>query len=134
MDMSHLLHIDSSIRGDQSVSRRLSSRAAQTWRTAHPGGTVTYRDLGKDPLPHFDETSVTARMVPPAEHTPAQAASWELTQRLIEEVRQADTIIFGLPLYNYGAPSSVKAWVDHLVAPGMSVDLETGEGLLGGRE
>ena len=52
--MTHLLHIDSSIRGDASVSRKLSARAATVWRAAHPGGTVTYRDLGRDPLPHLD--------------------------------------------------------------------------------
>jgi FMN-dependent NADH-azoreductase len=49
--MAHLLHIDSSIRGDRSISRKLSARAANAWRAAHPSGTVTYRDLGSDPLP-----------------------------------------------------------------------------------
>jgi FMN-dependent NADH-azoreductase len=53
--MSHLLHIDSSIQGERSISRRLSARAADVWRAAHPGGTATYRDLGRDPLPHVDE-------------------------------------------------------------------------------
>src|ERR1035441_6026292 len=52
--MAHLLHIDSSIKGDASVSRSLTARAADVWRTAHPGGTVTYRDFGVDPLPHLD--------------------------------------------------------------------------------
>ncbi|WP_329244257.1 NAD(P)H-dependent oxidoreductase [Actinoallomurus sp. NBC_01490] len=131
--MAHLLHIDSSIKGDQSVSRKLSARAADVWRAAHPGGTVTYRDLGAHPLPHLDTAGGLARMVPPEDHTPEQAASWRLTQEVIEEVRQADTILLGLPLYNYGAPSSVKSWVDHLIGPG-SVDYESGTGLLDGRE
>ncbi|MGI5225309.1 FMN-dependent NADH-azoreductase [Actinoallomurus sp. CA-142502] len=131
--MAHLLHIDSSIKGDQSVSRRLSARAADAWRAAHPDGTVTYRDLGAHPLPHLDTAGGLARMVPPEDHTPAQAASWRLSQEVIEEVRQADTILLGLPLYNFGAPSSVKSWVDHLIGPG-SVDSESGTGLLGGRE
>ncbi|MBP2705528.1 NAD(P)H-dependent oxidoreductase [Microbispora sp. RL4-1S] len=132
--MSHLLHIDSSIQGDRSVSRKLSARAAAVWREAHPGGTVTYRDLGRSPLPHLDEAGGLARMTPSQDHTPAQAASWALTERLTEEVRQADTIVLGLPLYNYSAPSSVKAWVDHLIAPGLAFDPVTREGLLGGRE
>lgn len=131
--MAHLLHIDSSIKGDQSVSRRLSARAAAAWRAAHPDGTVTYRDLGAHPLPHLDTAGGLARMVPPEDHTPAQAASWRLSQEVIEEVRQADTILLGLPLYNFGAPSSVKSWVDHLIGAG-SVDYESGTGLLGGRE
>ena len=132
--MAHLLHIDSSIQGELSVSRALTARAAANWRTAHPGGTVTYRDLGADPLPHLDSESGRARMVPPDQHTPAQARSWELTKQLVEEVLAADTILLGLPLYNFGPPSSVKSWVDHLVAPGLSVDPATMTGMLGGRD
>jgi FMN-dependent NADH-azoreductase len=50
---------------------------------------------------------------------------------LIDEIKNADTVLLGLPLYNFGAPSSVKAWVDHIVASGLSIDAETGGGLLG---
>ncbi|MFC7383035.1 FMN-dependent NADH-azoreductase [Sphaerisporangium rhizosphaerae] len=132
--MAHLLHIDASIRGEHSVSRRLTARAVEGWRAAHPGGTVTYRDLGRHPLPHFDEAGGLARMVPAEQHTPAQAASWALTAQLIGEIREADTIVLGLPLYNFGVPSTVKAWVDHLIAPGLSTDPATGTGLLGGRD
>jgi FMN-dependent NADH-azoreductase len=132
--MAHLLHIDSSIQGDRSISRRLTARAAERWRAAHPGGTVTYRDLGAEPIPHFDHDSGLAGMVPPEQHTPTQVATWALTQELVAEVRAADTVLLGLPVYNFGAPSSVKAWVDHLIAQGLSIDPATGEGLLGGRE
>lgn len=132
--MPRLLHIDSSIRGEQSVSRRLTSRAAATWRAAHPDGTVTYRDLGRDPLPHLDESGGMARIVPTDQHTPEQRASWALTEKLVDEVRSADTILLGLPLYNFGVPSSVKAWIDHLAAPGLSYDPASGTGLLGGRD
>ncbi|MEY2589957.1 MAG: FMN-dependent NADH-azoreductase [Acidimicrobiaceae bacterium] len=131
---NHLLHIDSSIQADRSVSRRLTARAAGVWLAAHPGGTVTYRDLGADPLPHLDSDGGLARMVAPAEHTPAQATSWALTTQLVDEVKRADTILLGLPVYNFGAPSTVKAWVDHLVALGLSLDPATHEGLLGGRD
>ena len=132
--MTHLLHIDSSIRGDASVSRKLSARAADVWRAAHPGGTVTYRDLGRDPLPHLDTAGGLARILPRDQHTAAQAESWALTEELVSEIKEADTILLGLPLYNFGAPSSVKAWVDHLIAPGLSIDPETHAPLLGGRE
>jgi FMN-dependent NADH-azoreductase len=132
--MAHLLHIDSSIQGDRSISRQLSARAADAWRAAHPGGTVTYRDLGSDPQPHLTEATLLARRLPPEQHTPDQAASWALTVQLVNEVKEADTVLLGLPLYNYAAPSSVKSWVDHLLAPGLSVDTETHTGLLGGRE
>jgi FMN-dependent NADH-azoreductase len=132
--MPHLLQIDSSIQGERSVSRALTSRAAAVWRAAHPGGTVTYRDLAAHPLPHLDAESGLARMVPADQHTPAQAASWKLSEELVGEVLEADTILLGLPLYNFGPPSSVKAWVDHLVAPGLSLDPVTHEGFLGGRD
>ena len=132
--MAHLLHIDSSIQGDRSVSRKLTARARDAWLAAHPGGTVTYRDLGSHPVPHFDAATGLARMVPPGQRTPAQAASWALTEELIGEITEADTILLGLPLYNFGAPSSVKAWVDHLIASGLSMDAETHAPLLGGRE
>jgi FMN-dependent NADH-azoreductase len=132
--VAHLLHIDSSIQGDRSVSRKLSARAADVWRAAHPRGTVTYRDLGSNPVPHLDAVAGLARLVPADQHTPAQAASWALTEELVNEIKAADTILLGLPLYNFGAPSSVKAWVDHLIASGMSIDPETRAPLLGGRE
>lgn len=132
--MAHLLHIDSSIQGERSISRTLSARAAARWRDANPDGTVTYRDLAADLLPHMSQAGAEARFVPADQHNEAQAASWALSAELIGEVAAADTILFGLPLYNFGPPSTVKAWVDHLIAPGLSMDKATGEGKLGGRE
>jgi FMN-dependent NADH-azoreductase len=75
-----------------------------------------------------------ARLVPREQHTPAQAESWALTEQLVNEVKEADGIVLGLPLYNYSVPSSVKTWVDHLIAPGLAMDPVTGTGLLGGRD
>jgi FMN-dependent NADH-azoreductase len=132
--MAHLLHVDSSIQGERSISRALSARAAARWSNANPDGTVTYRDLAADPLPHLGAGGAQARFVPPEQHNAEQAASWAISAELVEEVAAADTILLGLPVYNYGAPSTVKSWVDHLVAPGLSVDPASGDGLLGGRE
>jgi FMN-dependent NADH-azoreductase len=73
-------------------------------------------------------------MLPPDQHTAAQAESWALTELLINEVKEADTIVLALPLYNFSAPSSVHAWVDHLIALGLSIDRETHAALLGGRD
>jgi FMN-dependent NADH-azoreductase len=132
--MAHLLQIDSSIQGDRSVTRALTARAAAAWRAAHPGAGVTYRDLAAQPLPHLDAEGGTARMVPADTHTPAQARSFAVTEELIGEILAADTILLGVPLYNFGPPSTVKSWVDHLMHRGLSIDPETGEGLLGGRD
>ena len=132
--MSQLLHIDSSIQGDASVSRRLTAHAAQRWARTHPGGTVTYRDLAVNPIPHFDAVSGLARNIPAEQRTPAQVESFALSQRLVEEIKAADTVLLGLPLYNYGVPSVVKSWVDHIIAAGLSFDPTTRAGLLGDTE
>lgn len=132
--MPHLLHIDSSVQGEQSVSRRLTAHAAERWRAGHPGGTVTYRDLAVDPIPHLDAATGLSRMLPAEALSPAQQASLALSVELIDEIKRADTVLLGLPLYNFGPPSTVKAWVDHIVAPGLSIDAEAGTGLLGGTE
>ncbi|HEY2697345.1 MAG TPA: NAD(P)H-dependent oxidoreductase [Pseudonocardiaceae bacterium] len=100
----HLLHIDSSIQGDRSVSRKLTARAAGVWRAAHPAGTFTYRDLGSDPVPHLDAAAGIAVRVPTEQRTPAQAASLALSEELVNEIKAADTVLLGLPLYNFGPP------------------------------
>jgi len=130
--MPNLLHIDSSVQGDASVSRKLTQRAVDAWKAVNPDGTVTYRDLAADPLPTFSSDHASARHVPAEHHSPEQAAARALSQELADEVLAADVVVLGLPLYNYSAPSTVKSWVDHLIHPGISQDSTTSEGLLGG--
>jgi len=131
--MPHLLHIDSSIQGDRSVSRKLTARAAEHWKAAHPDGTVTYRDLSAQPLPHLDGLAASLRATPPSDHTAEQTAAYAISVELIDEIKAADTVLLGMPVYNFGAPSTVKSWVDHIVFPGLSLDENHG-GLLGGRD
>src|ERR1700704_4370234 len=83
-EMPHLLHIDSSVLGEQSVSRRLTARAAERWCGARPGGTVTYRDLATDPIPHLDAETGAARHLPAELRTPAHQASFALSAELID--------------------------------------------------
>jgi len=92
---------------------------------------VTYRDLSTNPIPHLDAATGLARMVTAEQRTAAQDASFALSAELIDEIKQADTVLLGLPLYNFGPPSTVKAWVDHIIATGLSIDAETHTGLLG---
>ncbi len=129
--MPHLLRIDSSIQEEDSTSRTLTARAAAQWHAANPDGTETYRDFGLDPIPHLTAAGGRFRTVPPDQHTPAQASTYALSRKLIDELTQADTIILGLPLYNFAAPSTVKAWVDHLIVPGIAFDPKTGESVIG---
>src|ERR1700737_4434725 len=88
LEMSHLLHIDSSVRGEVSVSRRLTARAADPWRGAHPGGTVTARDLGSSPIPHLDAVTGLARMVTAEQGIAAQDAPLALSVEWMDEIKQ----------------------------------------------
>ncbi len=129
--MANLLHLDSSMRYEQSRSRALSRRYAEAWREANPGGAVVYRDLAADPIPHFGADAFSANFTPAEERTEAQRDARALTELVAGEVVAADDIVIGMPLYNFAAPSTVKAWFDRLVVPGLTLD-ENG-GLLGGR-
>jgi FMN-dependent NADH-azoreductase len=119
------------MRTEGSRSRMLSAYYADAWRVANPGGTVTYRDLAADPVPHLDIDSFTANFLAASDRTPAQAAARAYAETLTGELLAADAIVIGLPLYNFSVPSSFKAWVDRIVVPGLTVG--EGGGLLGGR-
>jgi FMN-dependent NADH-azoreductase len=126
--MSHLLHLDTSIRTEGSRSRRLSAYYSGRWRAKNPGGTTTYRDLAGNPVPHLDHTAVSAGFVAAADRTPEQVAAMALTEELTGELLAADTVLIGLPLYNFGPPSTFKAWFDRIVVPDLTV------GKLAGKE
>jgi FMN-dependent NADH-azoreductase len=131
--MSHLLHIDASLRTTGSVSREVSAAFAAQWRAAHPDGEYTYRDLGRNPIPHLDEAGFLAGQIPPEDHTPEQRASWAISGALIAELEAADTVLLGVPMYNFSIPSTVKAWVDRIVVKRLAVNPETGDGPLVGK-
>lgn len=115
--MSHLLHLDSSLRSEGSRSRKMSTYYANRWQARHPGGTVTYRDLAADPVPHLDNVAFSSAFVAPEDRTPEQVVARAFGDQLIDEVIAADTIVIGLPLYNFGPPSTFKAWFDWIVSP-----------------
>ncbi|MEU2255944.1 FMN-dependent NADH-azoreductase [Nocardia xishanensis] len=130
--MSTLLHLDASARR-RSISRELSAEFAAAWRAAHPGGEYRYRDLAQRPVPFIGEAwtelcdAVLARGgFDPAEldalvTTPAQAAALEVLRPLLDEVLAADVILIGTPMYNYSIPAALKAWLDQLTFPRMSL-------------
>jgi FMN-dependent NADH-azoreductase len=120
------------MRVEGSRSRALSDHFARNWQQVHPGGSVTYRDLAADPLPHLDLHAFTANLLADEDRTAAQREARVLTEMLTGEVLAADEIVIGMPLYNFGPPSTLKAWIDRIVAPGLTVD-PAGVGLAGGR-
>jgi len=118
--MNTLLHIQSSIHSDAGASSTLARQFVEQWRAAHPGGLVIERDLARDPVPHLDAERFGAFITPADQRTPAQRAHVAYSDRLIDELKRADTIALGLPLYNFGVPSTLKAWFDHIARAGVT--------------
>jgi len=132
--MAHLLHIDSSFSGDNSVSRAVAQEYVATWQAANPGGTVTYRDLAAAPPAHLDWTAVSAGMTPEDQRTPEQNEAVKARQAYIGEVAAADEVLLAAPMYNFSIPSTLKSWIDQLVVPGLTLADETNPGLLHGKK
>ncbi|MCZ0980202.1 NAD(P)H-dependent oxidoreductase [Streptomyces diastatochromogenes] len=116
--MATLLHIDTSFAGENSHSRAVTAAFRRSWEAENPGGTVIYRDLAKEPVPHLEAAAYYAGNTDPADHSPEQRAAFALRGRLIEEAERADVILLGAPMYNYAIPSTLKAWIDHVIAGG----------------
>lgn len=113
--MAHILHIDSSPRGQRSHSRSLSHRFITDWKNSHPQDTVTYRDVGHHPVPHVDESWIAAAYSAPATHTPELQKAISTSDTLIDELLAADRYVFGVPMYNFSVPSTLKAYIDQIV-------------------
>jgi len=129
--MTKVLKIDASGRNDGSITRELSSRIASKLAG---GGEIATRDLN-DHLPFIDEAWIGANFTPESDRTDAQKDTLALSDSLIEEVKAADTLVIGAPIYNFGVPATLKTWIDHIARAGVTFRYtENGpEGLLSGK-
>ncbi|WP_031111965.1 FMN-dependent NADH-azoreductase [Streptomyces sp. NRRL S-146] len=116
--MATLLHIDTSLNGDASHSRKVTAAFRGAWESGTPQSSVIYRDLDAAPLPHLRAPAYYAGHTPPADQSPEERAAFALRAELIEEAESADVILLGAPMYNYAIPSTLKAWIDHVFAVG----------------
>lgn len=134
--MSTLLHINSSLFSDAGQSSQLAKKFVNQWQQANPNGMVVSRDLGADPVPHLDAARLTALNTPTDKRSPEQQQVVEYADTLLNELRNADTIVLGLPMYNFGIPSSLKAYFDHLARAGVTFryTAKGSEGLLTGKK
>jgi FMN-dependent NADH-azoreductase len=108
-----LLRVDASIRTDGSVSREVADSVETGWRAGQPDATVVRRDLGRDPLPAPAwAAAVSAGRTPDGERTPQQRASVAYATALADELLGADAVVVASPLYNFGIPQHLKAWID----------------------
>jgi FMN-dependent NADH-azoreductase len=119
-----LFRLDASINPANSASRAIADIVESEWLAGHPDdGTVVRRDLGTEPLPADAWTSaLRASWTPEDARTPEQRAAIALAQSQAEELRAADAALLAVPLYNFGIPQHVKAWIDVVVAGAKSAD------------
>lgn len=131
-----LLHLDSSPRGDRSISRALTKQFVNLWKQMYPDEPVTYRDLGRYPVPAIDEAWIAAAFCPPDRLTSALEAALMISDELIDELLAANLYVFGVPMYNYSVPASFKAYIDQVVRVRRTflVDANGYEGLLKGKK
>ena len=114
--MKSILHLNSSIFGASGQSSRL----AKAFIDELPAAKVVTRDLAAQPLPHLDAERFGAFLSKPEGRTPAQQQVLNESDALVAELKQADTIVLGLPMYNFGVPSQLKAWFDHVARAGVT--------------
>lgn len=115
-----ILHIDSSPRFGESVSRQLSQTIVDRLTSLHPGAKVLRRDVVAEPLPYADHEMITAYYTPPAELTDAQRAAVSLSNSIVDEIRAADVVVVGSPIWNFGVPASLKSWFDLVARVGLT--------------
>src|SRR5581483_7930379 len=118
--MKTLLQLNSSLYGDRGESSRLAERFVSEWRDQNPSARVIYRDLAGAALPHLTAERFAAFLAKPEERTPAQKAIVAASDELIDELKRADVIVLGAPMYNFNIPSTLKAYFDHIARAGVT--------------
>ncbi|SDB55956.1 FMN-dependent NADH-azoreductase [Pseudomonas sp. NFACC13-1] len=131
-----LLHIDSSILGDNSASRQLSREVVEAWKAAEPGITVTYRDLAADAISHFSAQTLIAAGTSAELRDAALKHEADLSASAMAEFLAADAVVIAAPMYNFSIPTQLKAWIDRIAVAGQTFRYtEAGpEGLCGGKK
>lgn len=118
--MSILLQLNTSIFSADGQSSHLADEYVAGWRARHSKGRVIVRDFARDPVPHLTATRFQAFLTKPAERSAEQQAEVAFSDMLIDELKQADVIVMGLPMYNFGVPSMLKAYFDHIARAGVT--------------
>jgi FMN-dependent NADH-azoreductase len=131
--MSNVLVITSSVSGKNSVSSALVAHAIAELQASDPQAAIVMRDLARTPVPHLDADMVAAVRGEPT--TDPQRAARALSDELVVELRRANVLVIGSPMYNFGIPSTLKSWFDYVLRPGVTFRYtEAGpEGLLKGK-
>lgn len=115
-----LLHIDSSILGDNSVSRQLSGEVVKAWQAAEPGVEVTYRDLASEGITHFSGITLGALGTSAELRDAVQKHEADLSASTLAEFLAADAVVIAAPMYNFTTPTQLKAWIDRIAVAGQT--------------
>ena len=115
-----ILQINASARREGSQSTLVAGQIADRLRVAHPGASLTVRDLAATPHPVLDEAALGALFTPADQRTPEQSARVALDDALIAEVQSHDVIVLGVPMYNFGVPVQLKSWIDAIARAGVT--------------
>lgn len=115
-----LLHIDSSILGDNSVSRQLSGEVVKAWQAAEPGVEVTYRDLASEGITHFSGITLGALGTAAELRDAVQKHEADLSASTLAEFLAADAVVIAAPMYNFTIPTQLKAWIDRIAVAGQT--------------
>lgn len=115
-----MLQINTSIHSNGGQSSRMADAFVAAWRARHANTRIVKRDLAAEPVPHLTAVRFAAFVTPPEERDAAQIASVAYSDALIAELRAADVIVLGLPMYNFGVPSTLKAYFDHIARAGVT--------------
>ena len=118
--MKTLLQISTSLFSSGGQSTQLADTFVAEWQRTHQDGRVIRRDLSVNPVPHLDAERLTAFMTSAGQRSAQQQSIVEYSDALIDELRQTDVVVIGLPLYNFGIPSSLQAYFDHLARAGVT--------------
>ena len=134
--MNTLLKINASLFSANGQSSQLTERFAAAWQASHPGSRVVERDLAANPVPHLDGARFMAFLAKPEERSAEQQAVVDFSDALIAELRAADAVVIGLPMYNFGIPSQLKAYFDHIARAGVTFRYTANgpEGLITGKK
>ncbi len=110
-----LLRIDASSRIEHSESRKIADQFQQQWQKSNPDGSVIIRDIIKQPIPHIQQKTIEGFYTPSENFTPELQDATKLSDQLIAELTGCDIVLISTPMYNFGVPSALKAWVDHII-------------------
>lgn len=116
--MKRILLVDSSPRGDQSTTRKLSNAIVKKIEEKYPNSSVIHRDLTLNPLPHLDPCHLSAFFNSPEQHTDDDKRAIKDSNDLIRDLIHSDIVVIGIPMWNFSIPSVLKAWIDHLARAG----------------